>query len=86
MSGANGEYPPVSGSAWKVWHIRVTFLHEQPRFISHTVKARSKDEAERKAGAYLSGRGTMLYEVLTQNAPHQVLERSDNNLQAEVRQ
>jgi len=67
MSEANGEYPPVSGSAWKFWHIRVGFPNEPMRQIAQTVKARSKDEAERKAGEYLAGRGMMVYEVIMQN-------------------
>ena len=51
-------------TAWKIWHIRVEFPSEPMRLIPQTVKARSKDEAERKAGEYLAGRGTMLYEVI----------------------
>ena len=56
-------------SAWHIWHIRVGFQNEPMRQIAQTVKARSKDEAERKAGEYLSGRGLMVYEVIMQNAP-----------------
>jgi len=55
-------------SAWHIWHIRVGFPNEPMRQIAQTVKARSKDEAERKAGEYLAGRGLMVSEVIMQNA------------------
>ena len=66
----------MTGSAWHIWHIRVGFLNEPMRQIAQTVKARSKDEAERKAGEYLAGRGTMVYEVIMQNATVHLRDRS----------
>lgn len=50
-------------SAWKDWKIRITFGNEPLKTIPHTVKARSKEEAEDKAQKYLSGRGALLFEV-----------------------
>ena len=64
-------------SAWHIWHIRIRFLNEPMRQIAQTVKARSKDEAERKAGEYLAGRGMMVYEVIMQNRRASRSERSD---------
>jgi len=71
-------------SAWHIWHIRVGFQNEPMRQIAQTVKARSKDEAERKAGEYLSGRGLMVYEVIMQNAPLQTASGTRASLQAVV--
>ena len=72
-------------SAWHIWHIRVGFPNEPMRQIAQTVKARSKDEAERKAGEYLAGRGMMVYEVIMQNAPREG-RAAARTLDADVRQ
>ena len=53
----------TTGSDWKQWHILVAFPGQPLRHISETVLARSKEEAETKAGKFLSGRGTILYKV-----------------------
>lgn len=46
----------VPGSVWEVWHIRVAMPFGGLHTIGQTVKARSKDEAERKAVRLLAGR------------------------------
>jgi hypothetical protein len=57
------------GSEWSDWGILVSFPDRPLRRISETVKARTKDEAERKAARFLLGRGTLLFEVLNPNTP-----------------
>jgi hypothetical protein len=58
---------PTIDSVWKRWHILVAFPGRPLRHISETVTARSKEEAERKAGKFLSGRGTIIYKVCLPN-------------------
>ncbi len=49
---------------WKTYAIDVKYLDEYEfKTIKHQVKARNKEEAEKKAGRYLSGRGAMLFKV-----------------------
>jgi len=50
-------------SLWQTYRIEVRFEFEKPYFIDHTVKARSKEEAEKKAAKYLQGRGRMFFTV-----------------------
>jgi hypothetical protein len=74
MLHGNGTVAPSAGrlgSEWSDWGILVSFPDRPLRRISETVKARSKDEAERKAAKFLSGRGTLLFEVIEPNTPDQ---------------
>lgn len=48
---------------WQRWYIRIAYGDEPLHSISQTIKARPKSEAESKAKKYLSGRGSMLFEV-----------------------
>ena len=63
----------IDMNAWKTWSIRIHWNNQIPdnefKTIQQTVKARNKDEAERKAMRLLSGRFAGVFEVYENTKP-----------------
>jgi len=66
-------------SAWKTWHIKVAFSHGAMKTIAQTVKARTEEEAARKASLYVTGK-CLGFSVFLPNTSHEARKNQEGKL------